>query len=198
MPKKKSIQAQLQTLYTDIIKLFSDSAFRLFLIKLFGLLALGYIIWIIRMNKIEPFATTADHSFILTYFKNTLVFFTYLMLKIFGENAYLDYSNTIVGIVSGRAVFIGIPCYGMKLMGLYSLFIFAFPGKNLWRLGFILGGCIVIQILNVIRLAGLVMVYTYYPQYFNINHHVIFTTAVYIFVFLMWILWVRINKNEFK
>ena len=194
---KNYFKTQFALIQKGIIETFSDRRFRIFILKFSGLLAFGFVIWLIRMSKIEPFASSADHSFVLRYFKNTLVFFTYLVLKILGENAYLDYNNTIVGIVSGRAVFIGIPCYGMKLMGIYTLFIIAFPGNNWLRLGFIFTGCIIIQLLNVIRLAGLVIIYTYYPQYFDFNHHVVFTVTVYFFVFLMWIFWARINKKRF-
>lgn len=182
----------------NIKDLWNDRIIRIFLIKISVLVSFGFIIWLIRMNHIEPFYNYANSSKFLEYFKNTLVFFTYLLLKLLGENAIVNYQDSVVGIISGRSVFLGIPCYGLKLMGIFAVFIIAYPGKNFYRLLFILGGCIFIQMLNVIRLAGLVIIYTYYPQYFNINHHVIFTTAVYIFVFIMWVIWTKMYQRQIK
>jgi len=191
--------AQFFTIAEKNIKaLWNDRITRIFLIKISILVSFGFIIWLIRMNHIEPFYKYANSSKIFEYFKNTLVFFTYLLLKLLGENATFNYQDSVVGIISGRSVFLGIPCYGLKLMGIFAVFIIAYPGKNVYRLLFILSGCIVIQILNVIRLTGLVIIYNYYPQYFNINHHVIFTTAVYIFVFIMWVIWTKIYQKQRK
>ena len=76
-------------------------------------------------------------------------------------------------------------------MGLYVGFILAYPGKIKHKLWVVPAGLLVIIILNIMRISGLTYLVLRWPEYVDINHHVIFKYTVYFFIFLMWYFWIK-------
>lgn len=101
-------------------------------------------------------------------------------------------AGRLVSVGEQRAVFVGDPCNGMVLYALFAGFVVAFPGGG-WRrkLPFIVGGVLLIYLLNVLRVGALALNHIYSRGTVDFNHHYTFTFVVYGCIFLLWMLWVR-------
>jgi exosortase family protein XrtF len=82
-------------------------------------------------------------------------------------------------------------CNGLSVIILFISFIVAFPGKLKAIVLFIIGGSLLIHILNVFRIAVLCVLLYYYPASQHILHGVLFPLFIYGVVFLLWIIWVN-------
>lgn len=101
-----------------------------------------------------------------------------------------------------HGTWIGEPCNGIKVMGLFAIFIIAFPGPWKHKIWFILVGVLIIHIANALRVSGLTIISAKWPQYLDFNHNVTFQVLIYGIIFAMWYLWVRkfsnITRKEVK
>lgn len=86
-------------------------------------------------------------------------------------------------------------CNGLSVIILFVSFIIAFSGKAKTTILFIIGGTLLIHILNVTRIALLNVLMYYYPGQKHTLHDVIFPLFIYGVVFGLWIIWV--NKFSF-
>ncbi len=86
-------------------------------------------------------------------------------------------------------------CNALSVMILFVAFVVAFTGKFRTTLVFIAGGMALIHVLNVFRIAVLVVALYHFPQYEALLHGVIFPLFIYGVVFLLWVFWV--NKFSF-
>lgn len=82
-------------------------------------------------------------------------------------------------------------CNSLSVMILFVSFIFSFSGKFKQTVLFILFGCIVIHIFNILRITLLGVSMFHYPQYQDLLHGVIFPLFIYGVVFILWIIWVN-------
>jgi exosortase/archaeosortase family protein len=82
-------------------------------------------------------------------------------------------------------------CNGLELLVLYAGLIVCLPAGLRRKLFFIFGGIVLIEILNVLRCTGLVLVYLNRPEYLDFSHHYLFTFVVYAFIFWLWWLFSR-------
>lgn len=82
-------------------------------------------------------------------------------------------------------------CNALSVMILFVAFVIAFKGKLLTTLNFCVSGVIIIHILNIIRIALLVIGLRYYPEYKILMHDIVFPLFIYGVVFLLWIFWVN-------
>jgi exosortase family protein XrtF len=89
------------------------------------------------------------------------------------------------------AVVVGPPCNGLVLYMLFGGFVAAFPGPWQRKLWYIPVGCVVIWVLNVLRVVALALNHEYFPQSLNFNHHYTFTFVVYAFIFGLWMFWAK-------
>lgn len=90
-----------------------------------------------------------------------------------------------------RVLSIADACNGLEVMVLYAGLILCLPASTKRKLLFILPGIVCIEILNVIRCAGLAEVYLTHPEYLDFSHHYLFTFLVYAFIFWLWFLFSR-------
>jgi exosortase family protein XrtF len=103
--------------------------------------------------------------------------------KLYVNNEYL------VRIVEG--------CNAASIIILFISFITSFAENFKKTLLFLLGGGILIYIVNLIRIAILTVMYYEYPQYQDILHSIVFPVIIYGMVFLLWMIWVRLlPENE--
>lgn len=105
----------------------------------------------------------------------------------------------VMKIRSGDTVLLNIAdaCNGLEVLALYAGLILCLPASPKRKLAYILVGMVGIEVLNVIRCAGLVLVYLHDPEYLNFSHHYLFTLVVYAFIFWLWYLYSR-NPNIAK
>ncbi len=82
-------------------------------------------------------------------------------------------------------------CNAMSVFILFAAFVIAFKGKLKHTVLFILGGILVIHILNIIRIALLSIALYYYPEYEHLLHVIIFPLFIYGVVFGLWVIWVN-------
>lgn len=90
-------------------------------------------------------------------------------------------------------------CLARNLMLIYVGFIIAFPSSIKHKFWYIPAGLIIIIFINILRIIGLIFTLKYYPQYMDVNHHLVFKYVVYTIVFILWYIWISvINKNIFS
>jgi exosortase family protein XrtF len=82
-------------------------------------------------------------------------------------------------------------CNAVSVMILFVAFVVAFAGKGLTTFWFITVGCLLIHLLNILRIALLTVALYHYPQHQHFLHGVLFPTIIYGFVFFLWVLWVN-------
>ncbi|MBC7847209.1 MAG: exosortase family protein XrtF [Flavobacterium sp.] len=82
-------------------------------------------------------------------------------------------------------------CNGLSVIILFVSFVVAFSGKTKATILFIVGGSILIHILNVFRIALLSILLYYFPAREHILHGVLFPLFIYGVVFMLWIIWVN-------
>ncbi len=90
-----------------------------------------------------------------------------------------------------HGVWIGEPCNGLKLFGVFAVFILAFPGKLTHKIWYIPLGVILLHFINVIRIASLTIISAYNPFLLNFNHNITFQIIVYSIIFLLWYVWTK-------
>ena len=118
-----------------------------------------------------------------------LLIISKFVLDLFGFETFLN--GKIIRIEGTGGVYLDRGCLGRNLMGLYVGFILAYPGKIKHKLWVVPAGLLVIIILNIMRISGLTYLVLRWPEYVDINHHVIFKYTVYFFIFLMWYFWIK-------
>lgn len=82
-------------------------------------------------------------------------------------------------------------CNALSVMILFAAFVFAFSSTWIKTLTYIIAGCLIIHILNVLRIALLAMALYSYPEYEHLLHGVFFPLFIYGVVFILWVLWVQ-------
>jgi exosortase family protein XrtF len=82
-------------------------------------------------------------------------------------------------------------CNALSVIILFISFIIAFSGKIKPTILFIIGGSLLIHILNVGRIALLCVLMYYYPAQEHFLHGVLFPLFIYGVVFMLWIIWVN-------
>lgn len=82
-------------------------------------------------------------------------------------------------------------CNAVSVFILFAAFIIAFRGKLKHTVLYILGGVIIIHILNIIRIALLSIALLYYPQHEHLLHGILFPLFIYGVVFALWVVWVN-------
>ncbi len=101
-----------------------------------------------------------------------------------------------MGIEGTSGVVIGNPCDGLSLFILFAAFLIVFDGNWLFKLFFSLVGITLIHALNVIRVVSLALIVKYYPETLDFHHSYTFTLFVYSFIFLLWMLRIKIFQKH--
>lgn len=102
-------------------------------------------------------------------------------IKLFLEGQY------VARIVEG--------CNALSVMILFAAFVVAFTGKFKRTIVFIVLGCLVIHLLNILRIVLLSIALRQYPQQENLLHGVVFPLFIYGVVFGLWVVWVNKYSN---
>lgn len=82
-------------------------------------------------------------------------------------------------------------CNGISVIILFVSFVAAFTGSLKNTLLFILGGSLLIYMLNVVRIAFLTVLIYNFPNQTHILHGVLFPLIIYSVVFILWVIWVN-------
>lgn len=82
-------------------------------------------------------------------------------------------------------------CNAISVIILFIAFIVAFTGKLKTTIFYIIGGSVLIHILNIARIALLTVGLYYFPEQESFIHGVIFPLFIYSVVFVLWVIWVN-------
>jgi exosortase/archaeosortase family protein len=89
-----------------------------------------------------------------------------------------------------HCVHIGIPCNGIEVMGVFACIILAYRAKLYSKILMVITGCIVVFILNTLRIVVLTFfIYNHHLKAFNINHKYIFNLVLYGILLIIFSLW---------
>jgi exosortase family protein XrtF len=86
-------------------------------------------------------------------------------------------------------------CNALSVIILFISFVIAFSGKLKNTIYFIISGSIIIHVLNITRIALLMVAFYNFPEANFILHDILFPLVIYGAVFILWIIWV--NKFSF-
>ena len=125
----------------------------------------------------------------------TIIITTLFITNIIGYETVLEISQDLVITripeFASHGVWLGEACNGLKVVGLFSIFVIAFPGKWKHKWWFIILGIILVHFTNALRISGLTIISAKWPQYLDFNHNVTFQIIVYGVIFLLWYIWVQ-------
>lgn len=102
-------------------------------------------------------------------------------IKVIFENKY------VARIIEG--------CNSVSTIMLFMSFVIAFADNFKSTFLFLIFGCILIYLVNLIRIVILTIWIYYYPMQIDISHDIVFPLIIYGTVVLLWMIWVnRFNK----
>ena len=169
-------------------------------VKFILLFSLMVLIWFSFYHNIyqidEIFSTESNKIDIQKSISIILAKYSNFFVSIFGYSPSLDISTSYVvtsvqGHYYNHGVWIGEPCNGIKVFGLFAIFIIAFPGSWKKKVWFIPLGITIIQTANAIRIAILTIISAESPKSLNFNHNITFQIVVYGIIFILWYWWVQ-------
>ena len=96
----------------------------------------------------------------------------------------------IIDYPYSHGVWIGEPCNGIKVFGLFAIFILSFKGDLIKKLIFIPLGILFIHFLNIIRIALLTYISAVNPYILDFNHNITFQLLIYGSMLALWYLWI--------
>jgi exosortase family protein XrtF len=82
-------------------------------------------------------------------------------------------------------------CNAIAVMNLFVSFVIAFKGKLKTTLWFILAGIVSIHVLNILRIAFIIIGFYQFPQHEKLFHDIVFPLIIYGFIFILWIIWIK-------
>jgi len=99
--------------------------------------------------------------------------------------------------VSDAALDIRFGCNGLEAVLIYTIALLAFPASWKKKTVGIVAGFVILQVLNVLRIAALALVRVHYPSFFDIFHIYVaqgILIAVALVLFLAWIGYAQKSK----
>ena len=160
------------------------SPIRSFALKALGIFVLWYVLyelWLLPDGRLDYWVAlrVIDGAAFVT--------------KLFGFEVWIQ--DRVVTISGNNGIEMVDGCTGISAIGLFLGFIWSYPGRNQSRLYFSILGIVIIYLVNVLRIATLMLMQEWAPQFFDITHDYSTTTIFYLVIFLLWMLWVRIAEG---
>ena len=103
---------------------------------------------------------------------------------------------TTVYLNNKASISIADPCNALGLYVLYVSILFCFRAPLKRKIIFSIMGCVSIFLLNGIRCFLLAWLYQKKVHFFDFVHHYIFSTIIYVFIFCMWVWFIKKMKND--
>jgi exosortase/archaeosortase family protein len=89
-------------------------------------------------------------------------------------------------------------CTGIKQMFIFAGIILFYWGPFLKKLWYILLGCTILTIYNIIRISLITVFTRGYPELFDSLHDGIFRYIYYTIVFLLWVYWEEVIAKKYR
>ncbi|HPR33090.1 MAG TPA: exosortase/archaeosortase family protein [Prolixibacteraceae bacterium] len=121
------------------------------------------------------------------------------LLSLFGMDTVVDYGERKLWLVdASEAIEIVYDCLGINLFFVFFIFMLAYPGSLKIKSWFIPLGFLSIFLMNAARMAAMTILVEKHPQHADFYHNFLFQALIYIGIFLMWMLFVRLNSRKQK
>lgn len=161
------------------------------LIFIAKLAAVFLVLYLFYEEVLSVYTSANDNliGLIMQHSERLLVLLGYDLLQ---SSGFYQYH---IGIANTSGVVIGDPCNGMSLFILFASFILVFKGKWWFKLICIFIGIFSIYLLNVFRIVALCIVVKYNPESLQFHHAYTFTLLVYAFIFLLWVVRIRVYMS---
>ena len=162
-------------------ELLQPSPIRTFALKALGIFVLWYVLyelWLLPDGRL-------DHWVALRVIDGAA-----FATKLMGFEVWMQ--GRVVTIAGNNGIEMVDGCTGISAIGLFLGFIWAYPGQNRSRVYFSLMGIATIYLVNILRIATLMLMQEWAPQFFDFTHDYSTTTIFYLVIFFLWMLWVRI------
>lgn len=104
-----------------------------------------------------------------------------------------NFSNAFL-FENGQAMSINESCDGLKILGIFLLILFVFPGY--YKIYFASLGALLIHGANIFRIVFLSKILATTPSYFDTLHKVVFPILLYAFVIVLW--WIYLKLFSFQ
>lgn len=119
-------------------------------------------------------------------------------IRLFGYEPIV-YGNNMVKIQGSSGVEIGNYCLAVELMVLFVALVATYPASAKLKLPIIIGGLVLIHLINMLRVAALNLLTVHYPDYADFNHHFTFRIVVFLFILFIYskfVVWAGRPKTE--
>jgi exosortase H (IPTLxxWG-CTERM-specific) len=133
---------------------------------------------------LEPIKKVLDINGLYT---RMIVYFSALLIRPFG--IVEGVSGSIISL-KGLSLDVRFGCNGLEAFLIYTVAILSFPAAAVRKVVGIVGGFLVLQVLNVVRIAGLGLSGIYLKNYFHYIHIYVaqgLMIAVALVLFLVWL-----------
>lgn len=120
-------------------------------------------------------------------YTNMIVYFSALLIEPFG--IVQGVSGSIISL-KGLSMDVRFGCNGLEAFLIYTVAILSFPAPAVRKIIGVVGGFVVLQVLNVLRIAGLGLSGIYLKEYFHYIHIYVaqgMMIAVALVLFLVWL-----------
>lgn len=138
---------------------------------------------------------SVDSGYPPDYLTNLVARQSATLLEAFGYTSALEVNTLREGMLliidNNYAVNIVEGCNAASVIILFVSFIISFAETFKKTFLFLLAGAVLIYVVNILRIALLVVALNKYPEYQDVLHSVIFPAVIYGMVFILWIVWVR-------
>ena len=160
-----------------------------YLIKFIGVFCFAYfgtIAWIgiaAPGNYYSPFI----HNYLdyISWIRASLLLGSKTLLYVLGFNTYIPDIYTLK-IIHGRGVHLGYDCIGYGVLSFWLAFIVANKGNVMTKLKWLLGGWILLWLINIGRISLLlVAINKNWTTPFHIEHHTLFNITAYMAIFIL-------------
>lgn len=176
-----------------ISKIQQSNAFTVFLVKAF----LFYITWWSLYNLVISPSHTIDNKVISNQVKTSGFLLNALGFDVKYRSHNDDGSPDVLWIPgSAHSLQVEQACDSLDLMGLFAVFVLAYPGPWKQRLWYIPVGVVLIHLLNIVRITSLCIIEYKDPSLLDFNHKYTFTGVMYLFIFGLWYYWVKKLSNR--
>lgn len=171
-----------------------DRDFTRFLIKFIAIFAFCYLGTLAMIGLAAPggyYSPFIDrHLDYVSWIKHALIAATRLILSVFGIHTYTA-PDFVVRIVNGTGVKIAYDCVGYGVMSFWIAFVSASEGAGRRKVIWAIAGIIILFVINVIRIALLLVAYNrHWGMPLGLDHHTWFTIVAYLAIFIMiWLFW---------
>ncbi len=121
----------------------------------------------------------------VSWLRSSLLYGARFVMLIAGFETYV-WDIYHLQVINGRGVHIGFDCLGYGIMSFWAAFILANEGNFIKKIKWLLGGLLLIWLINVLRISLLlVAVNKQWPMPLGLDHHTWFTIVAYFCIFTM-------------